>query len=227
MSRADHIFLVPAGRDRFELYSEVPEEPGPEPPRHGGRLRLAMHAVLTKWHALVDAARHSSATGRVARWRDRAVCRLAESIAEQRTLWSLRERDAATVRYPSNIEVGVARRTLNALTADARQHHLKWLVVDAVLCAITGPLLFFIPGPNIVGIYFLLRVVGHYLSWRGAKQAVERIDWSFVADESLAELASLAGLPRAARAGQVEAIAARLNLSRLGAFFDRVAVPSS
>jgi hypothetical protein len=227
MSRVDQIFLVPAGPNRFELYSEAPDEPLHAPAAHEGRLRHLAHVVLVKWHHLVDAARRGSAAGRLVRWRDHIVCRLAESIAEQRTLWSLRERTAATIRYPATIAEEQARRVLNATLDEARRHHLKWLIIDAVLCAITGPLLFFIPGPNVVGIYFLLRVIGHYLSWHGAKQAMESIAWRFEPDQNLAELAALVNVPRAARAPRVEAIAERLNLPRLSAFFDRVAVPSS
>ncbi len=83
------------------------------------------------------------------------------------------------------------------------------------------------PGPNLIAYYFAFRVVGHLQSWRGARQAMERIAWSFTPDPGLAELASLVDQPREARAPRVEAIAERLNLPHLVAFFDRVAVPSA
>jgi hypothetical protein len=79
----------------------------------------------------------------------------------------------------------------------------------------------------VISWYFFFRVVGHFLSWRGARRAAERVRWRFEADQSLAELAALVDVPRAARAPRVAAIAARLNLPRLSAFFDRVAVPSA
>jgi hypothetical protein len=84
---------------------------------------------------------------------------------------------------------------------------------------------FFIPGPNLVAYYFAFRLIGHLQSWRGARQAMDVIKWSFEPDPGLAELASLIALPRAERAPRVAAIAARLNLPRLPSFFDRVTVP--
>ena len=71
----------------------------------------------------------------------------------------------------------------------------------------------------------LFRVVGHYLSWRGARQALDAITWTNRPEPALAELGRLAALPRDARASRVEAIADALNLPRLAAFFDRTAVP--
>ena len=65
-----------------------------------------------------------------------------------------------------------------------------------------------LPGPNLIGYYFVFRVVGHFLSWRGARQALDRID---VAPErgadALSELGGLAHLPREERADRVAALA--------------------
>ena len=81
------------------------------------------------------------------------------------------------------------------------------------------------PGPNVLAYYFLFRVVGHYLSWRGAGQALDVITWTNHPEPALAELGRLATLPRDARQSRVEAIADALNLPRLAAFFDRTSVP--
>jgi hypothetical protein len=219
-------YLVPAGRNRFELYSEAPEGP-PAPPRDGeGAFKRHLHAVSVKWHELVDAARRGGGRGRLARWRDALVCRLAETIAEQRTLWALVDLGEATLRYPSMLDAGRARAILMSLLAHARRHHGWWLLIDLVIFIVSA-VLALVPGPNLVAYYFAFRLIGHLQSWRGARHAAERIAWTFDPDLSLAELAALVDEPREARAPKVEAIAARLNLPRLGAFFDRVAVPSA
>src|SRR5216684_3758163 len=83
------VYLLSIGRERFELYSEPPEEPGAPPGSDAGRLRQWAHVANAQWHELVDAARRGHGVGRVARWRDALVRRLAETIAEQRTLWAL------------------------------------------------------------------------------------------------------------------------------------------
>jgi hypothetical protein len=226
MARELAVYLVPAGRNRFELYSEAPQDvEGPE--QTTGPFRRWTHRGAVKWREIVDAARHGTGAGRLARWRDSLVCHLSESIAEQRTLWALRKVKVAIVRYPSTSPLEEARSALNGVIAHACRHHGRWLLIDLLLLAITGPLFFFVPGPNVISWYFFFRVVGHFLSWRGARQAVDRVSWRFEPDQSLAELAALVDVPRATRAPRVEAIAARLNLPRLSAFFDRVAVPSA
>lgn len=221
------VYLVPAGRERFELYSEAPDEVGAQPEPPDGFFRGGMHKASIRWHELVDTARHGRGAGRFARWRDRMVCHLAESIAEQRTLWALRKANVATARFPSSTASAAARAALDRLLAHARRHHGRWLIIDLILLVITGPLFFFVPGPNVISWYFLFRVIGHLLSWRGARRAMDRLAWTLEPDHGLAELARLVDVPRAARAQKVAAIAARLNLPRLTAFFDRVAVPSA
>jgi hypothetical protein len=215
------VFLVPVGRERFELYSETEEESAAPPRREDGWLRRAS----VRWHELVERARHGRPSGRLARWRDAIVCRLAETIAEQRTLWALREAQHATARYPSMLEAGVARDVLMRSLSHARGHHLRWLVIDLVFFIASG-LFALVPGPNILAYYLAFRLIGHIQSWRGARHAMDRTEWTCEPDDQLRELATLADQPRETRAPRVAAIAARLNLSRLSAFFDRVAVGS-
>jgi hypothetical protein len=220
------VFLVPAGRSRYELYSEAPDEVLEAPLDSEGFFRRWAHKASLTWRELVDAARRGGAIGGFARWRDAIVSRLAESIAEQRTLWSLRLQTSATMRYPSRLDLSAARSVLDRILARSRQHHGRWLVLDSILFAVSG-ILFVLPGPNLVAYYFAFRLIGHLQSWRGARQAIDRIAWTFEPDQGLDELVTLVDLPRAARASRVAAIAERLNLPRLSAFFDRVAVPSS
>ena len=220
------VYLVPAGRDRYELYSEAPDELSEAPAEHEGFVRRWAHKTSVTWHEHVDAARRGGANSRFARWRDALISRLAESIAEQRTLWALRLQTSAALGYPSRLDPAAARAVLNQYLARSRQHHGRWLIIDSILFLISG-VFFFVPGPNLIAYYFLFRLIGHLQSWRGARQAMERIAWALEPDQGLDELASLVDIPRAARASRVAAIAERLNLPRLSAFFDRVAVPSS
>jgi hypothetical protein len=216
------VYLLALGGGRFELYSEPPEEPG-EPPHPGaGRWRQWAHTAYVRWHELVESARQRTSTGRIAQWRDVVVRRLAETIAEQRTLWALAQHSEATLLFPATVGEADAHAALDRALLAARRHHGWWLLVDAPLFVISG-ILTPVPGPNVLAYYLGFRVVGHWLSWRGARYASRRVRWTFEPDGSLAELASLVNMPRAARASRVDAIAARLNLHRLPAFFERVA----
>lgn len=218
---------MPVGAGRFELYSEAPDEgvADGEPPPTDGFWRQTIHKAQVRWHDAVHAARDSaSSVGWFARVRDRAVCRAAESIAEQRTLWSLRHCTAATLVHPSDLTDAPLNEVRDGLLSNARQHHGRWLAIDSALLLVSGVFML-VPGPNVLAYYFAFRAVGHYLSWRGAQQALERTTWGLHAEPALAELGRLAALPRDARASRVEAIAHGMNLPRLAAFFDRTAVP--
>ena len=216
------VYLLVIGPDRFELYSEPKEEPGAPPRPNAGRLRHWAHDAYVRWHELVEAARRRTSTGRIARWRDALVRRLAETIAEQRTLWALAQQSDACLLFPSSLGQDEARTALNRALARARRHHGWWIIIEApvfVGSAVLAP----IPGPNVLAYYLGFRAVGHWLSWRGARQAASAIHWTFEPDGNLAELASLVNMPRAARASRVDAIARELKLHRLSAFFERVA----
>jgi hypothetical protein len=219
------VYLVPLGRDRYELYSEPPDDGVDEAAPNAGFVRRRAERLRDRWRATVHAARHGQpARGRMARVRDWTVCRIADTVAEQRTLWSMRSLTAAEFRYPSDLSETSAAALRRRLLSSARRYHGIWLVVDALLFVVSG-LLVLVPGPNLLAYYFGFRLAGHVLSWRGARQGLDRVAWRPASEPALAELATLVNEPIDARAPRVEAIASRLNLPRLAAFFDRTAVP--
>jgi hypothetical protein len=181
-----------------------------------------MHGAGLKWRAYVDAARLGTATGMTGRWRDRAICALADSVDEQRTLWALRHVTSAVARYPSTSDQQSARAELNRILDASRRHHGWWLAIDLTLFVASG-ILFFVPGPNVVAYYLGFRTFGHLQSWRGARQGRTRVEWTLEANDALAELATLADMPHGARAARVLAIATGLDLPHLPAFFERAA----
>jgi hypothetical protein len=220
------IYLVPLGSGRFELYSEPPDDPDPVAGAEDGFFRRTFHNLQEKWRETVHSARRREpSAGRFAQARDWAVCRVAESIAEQRTLWSLRHASEAMLVHQSNLSDAAAGERRTAILTRARRHHGRWLVVDGLLFVASGALML-IPGPNVFAYYFGFRLIGHYLSWCGARQALDVTAWRAHAEPALDELAALAHVARDARASRVEAIAEALKLPRLAAFFDRAAVPA-
>jgi hypothetical protein len=220
------VHLVPVGKDRFELYAEPVEEPIGPPSTEAKFIQRWVRRASVQWHALVDEARRDQRRGRFANWRDRVVRHLAENMAEQRTLWGLLGCPSAMLLYPSTTSERAAREMLRVLLTEGRRHHGRWLVIEVVLL-LASAILAIVPGPNLVAYYFLFRAVGHLQSWRGARHGLATIAWTFEASDSLSELVALVDVPREARATRVEAIAARLKVPRLSAFFDRAAVPSS
>jgi hypothetical protein len=220
------IYLLPVGPGRFELYSEPREDESAIGPQDGFLTRH-FHRLGEHWRGAVQAARHGAdaSSGQFTRWRDWSVCHVADMIAEQRTLWAIRHETSGRFVYPSDLTEPAAADRRRGILMAARRHHGLWVILDGVLFLGSG-LLALIPGPNLVAYYFGIRVVGHYLSWRGARHGLEVMQWVPQAEPALAELGALADVPRAARASRVAAIADALQLPRLAAFFDRAAVPA-
>ena len=219
------IYLLPLGPGRFALYAEPRDEgTGAEP---DGFWRARARRLSSRWHNAVHDARHQSKdeTTFLGRARDWTVRRTADAIAEQRALWTLRRSRAAVLVHSPDLSTADAAAIRDRLLARARTHHARWLVVDAVVLVASGVFML-VPGPNVIAYYFAFRVVGHFLSWRGARRALQGTTWRLEAEPALAELGRLAALPREARAPRLDAIAAALKLPRLAAFFDRTAAPA-
>jgi Mitochondrial K+-H+ exchange-related len=221
------VYLVPIGSGRFDLYTEQEERDPLAPREAAGFWSRTIERLHEGWRQMARAAtsRQGDRAGRLTRLRDWLVCRIAEAIAEQRTLWSLRTLASARFIYPSDLSETSAAAIRGRVLIRARRHHGWWLLINVGGVALTAVLVL-LPGPNLIGYYFLFRVVAHYLSWRGARHALENISWRPIAEPALSELGALARVARDARAERVAAIASQLRLTRLEAFFDRVAVPA-
>ena len=148
------VYLVPIGRERYELYCEVPDEPE-EPSSDAG--------------------------------------------------------DGATT---------LLRRQLGR---DVEKHRF-WLIVDSLGFVASG-LLFLVPGPNIVAYYFAFRIVGHYLSLRGARQGLDAVTWTTEQSAPLSDLRRAIEMDAEERDRRVHAIADALKLEHFAKFVERTAIP--
>ncbi len=230
------VYLVPVGPDRHELYCEVPDEPegdeSGEPPKGlFRRLRAQFNAMLAeaererRQERSQGDASHAE-QGWVARFKAKAMRWVAESIAEQRLLWHLRRQTRARLFYPADIDEAQAMSTLKAQLKRDYEKHRFWLTIDALLFIASG-VFFFVPGPNVIAYYFAFRLVGHYLSMRGARCGLSGIEWTAEASVPLAELRRAITLEPAAREERVQDVALKLRLEHLASFFARTAVPSA
>jgi hypothetical protein len=162
--------------------------------------------------------------GFAARVKARTMRWVAEAIAEQRLLWQLRSQSAASLLHPDDLSEGHAREILRrSLNANFERHRF-WLAIDSLL-ALGSIALVLLPGPNVVGYYFLFRVVGHYFSVRGARNGMVRIAWSFEPSAPLTALRAVCEMRPSDRADRVREVAAALELDHLLAFFQRAATP--
>ena len=223
------VYLVPVGADRYELYCEQPAElPSPDAAPSGivrrtlHRFRATMAEAERERHAPPSAGEPRSVAARV---KARVLRYVAESIAEQRLLWTLRGRTAATLVYPADLTdphaLEILRRQLNR---DFERHRF-WLAIDS-LGLIGSAALALLPGPNLVAYYFLFRVVGHFLCVRGARQGLVACDWTAQQSAGLAALRALIGAQPDERSERVRAVASELGLEHFAAFFEKSAIES-
>ena len=226
------VYLVPIGRERYELYCEVPDEPEEsveDAPSDGfiHRMRQRFSAMLAE--AEQERRRgHTGheprgALGRAKAWILRWV---AESIAEQRLLWHLRRQSAACLFFPNDLEERDATGLLRGQLVRDSEKHRFWLIIDSVGFVLSG-LLFLVPGPNLLAYYFVFRMVGHYFSLRGARQGLGVVAWTAEPSAPLSELRRAIDLDADERDRRVHDIAAALKLEHLAKFFDRTAIPSA
>ena len=78
-----------------------------------------------------------------------------------------------------------------------------------------------IPGPNIVGYYFGFRLTGHFLSRLGAKNGLEKVQWSDCPSAQLARLRQAIEMVSHEREQEVLRVASELHLQHLATFFER------
>jgi Mitochondrial K+-H+ exchange-related len=232
------VFLVPLAADRYELYCEVsPEEDSADGEERQGRRTGWFAGLRAKFSEAMAAAEQdrlrrengeadSAPRSTLGRLKARGLAWIADAIAEQRLLWRLRHEEAAQLHFPSDITAERAESIMRgALTRD-RDRHRFWLCIDAILMIASG-LLILVPGPNLIGYYFAFRVVGHFLSWRGARNGLDCVKWEFVASEPLAELRRAMTLAPTQRERRLVDIATRLRLDHLATFVERVAWPTT
>ena len=223
------VFLIPIGRERYELYCEQQAEEGApaEAPATGVIAKLR-HRFTVMLHEAEERQRSGAPMdhaekGWIGRGQDHLMAWVAERIAEQRLLWNLRRQTTAVAAHPQDMTfeqvLTLIRRTLQR---DYERHRL-WLVLDTIFLIASGALML-VPGPNIVAYYFAFRVVGHYLSMRGANQGLHHVEWTSRPCPPLTELRELAVLEPRVRSQRIHDIAARLRLQHLSAFFERVAI---
>jgi len=125
--------------------------------------------------------------------------------------------------YPDDLEEQRAVRCLRQQLRRDFEKHRFWLIIDSLGFVASG-LLFLVPGPNIVAYYFAFRMVGHYLSMRGARQGLDAVVWSNEKSAPLADLRRAIGLNSEERERRVHDVALALHLEHFVKFFERTAI---
>lgn len=226
------VFVIPLGRDRYELYCEQPVELGQnteeKPPGYFGRWLQKLSVWLRDTEERHQSGIVEEPRGWIGRMRARGIGWVVERVAEQRLLWNLRGLADATAAHPQDMTFEQVMALIQSELKRDYDRHRRWLIIDGILLLVTGiglgPLFLLIPGvANIPAAYFAFRTVGHWLSMRGAEQGLHKVTWHSRPCPPLGELRDLASLDPATRDERVQSIGERLHLQHLATFFERMA----
>ncbi|HYU77956.1 MAG TPA: hypothetical protein VEK56_03165 [Vicinamibacterales bacterium] len=223
------VFLIPtATADQYELYYEAPDEDPIEESEGQG----IIHRVRRRFSEMLREAEESrhrrheeedaAPQGLLVRLRRRAMGFIVERIAEQRLLWHLRRATTVCAQIPGDVTEDHANTIIRSMLKKDLDHHFKWIWIDLALLILVAPLVV-LPGPNVPGFYFTFQVVGHYLSYRGARQGLSEVQWTIRQNAALTELRTLLAASAPQRMRRVHELAARLRLQHLATFFEQVA----
>lgn len=229
--RADtlDVYVIPFPNERYELFCE--RQSDEEADAAGSGAQSGWWARLTdRFGVMLRAAEDREANpdqdadpaqGWWARVQGYLLSWVAERVAEQRLLWRLRGKTEVVASHPDDVSFDVIMPIARKALQKDYDRHRVWLVVDVVLLIVSG-VLALVPGPNVLAYYFAFRVVGHWLSMRGARQGLQRATWVGRACPILTRLRGATGLRPAARAALVHQVASELGVDRLPRFVERM-----
>ena len=229
------VYLVPIGPTLYELYCESVEAGDTESGAGAGAGagRGGWYARFRHMVAEAQDARRARHLARLpsdpherrswlVRLRDVIIGWVAEALVDWRMLWHLRSRTTVDLIHPGDMQPGDAVAVARAGLQRDADRHVRRLVGSSVAAAILGPLLFFVPGPNLIAYYFVFLAVGHLLAWRGARHGLTRVEWRPQASVPLTELRGILRDDPEVRAAHVRDVAARLKLEHLAPFVERM-----
>jgi hypothetical protein len=228
------VFFIPVGPDRYELYCD--EAGDPEDLVGDVQPTGWFASVYQKFKAALAHAEQERLSGETKvhegprswteRMKDRALCWIAEKIAEQRLLWRLRNQSEIEFFYPDDMQEGTSVALARAELQREADRHLKWVIIDGLIFVATGAVAL-VPGPNVLAYYFGFRLVGHYLSRRGAKQGLTGVRWVSCPSPQLSRLRRAIALVEPERDREVHQVATELHLPHLAKFFERTSVKTA
>ncbi len=223
-----NVFLVPVGPDSFECYYEAVEEEETDEPGEGffARLHRKFNAQLRE----AERARHEAPIAPpktfLGRMQQRSLRWIAERRAEQRLLWHLRKAQSATLHVPADLPVDHADSVMRAsMKRDADRH--RTLLIPHTLALVASAAVAVVPGPNVLAYLLLFTAGGHYLSWRGAVNALHNVAWTIEPNAALTDLQHAFSLPPDARHRAIIDVSHRLHMPRMARFVERMAATTA
>ncbi len=210
------VYLLPLVDDDCLFYSEGPEtavelETTIAAPERGG-----VRGWAERKYKSLQVVLNESESGVGLRMRRAWEWLQRRTAPDEPLLRSLRGVKAVEIVHPAALDEEEACERWKCYLSSRSRRHTFWLVVNATFSPVTV-LLAPVPGPNVIGYWFVYRAVCHLLARLGIRNArSEVVTTSFVASSELDETFALANDER------IAAVEAAFGLKGLGAYLLRV-----
>lgn len=209
------VFLLRIDHRRHVFYSEGPEarEDGADeeaPPKQGLGERLAKKLGSWKNTLIESKGETKGIFPGIWSWLQKFVG------PDEPLLWGLRKAKGVVLHHPSGMSEERARDAWFLYLRDRKRHHGFWLVVDLILSGLSV-LLMIVPGPNLIGYWFVYRAGCHALALIGVFRACRREVGTSLEPNGVLDL-PLAGADR----GAIVRLAERCGLKELDVFLVRI-----
>ncbi len=182
-----NVYLLPIGETEPVFFSEGPREAHGDGPPVRPREGSLRHRLESSYHRMSGRLVRSegglgSLLTRVWAWLHRQIG------ADEPLLRALRGAGRIEVRYPCSIAGAEARDVWEGYLARRFNRHLIWLIVNGLLATLSI-LLMVIPGPNLIGYWFVFRAACHGLALLGLRRARGgRVETTYQPTEALDRL---------------------------------------
>jgi hypothetical protein len=219
------VYLVPIGRDRWDCYYEAIDDD--EPVETGTGFFAGLKRRFQQQLKEAEEARHQAAIEEpktfLGRMHKRSLAWIAERIAEQRLLWHIRRASAATLHVPADLPPADGERIMRDIMKRDADRHRNRLIPHTLLLVLSAAVAI-VPGPNVLAYLLTFTVVGHFLSWRGATNALHRVAWTVRPDAALSDLRRAFLLESGERHRVIKEVAHRLHMPKMARFVEQMSV---
>lgn len=209
------VYLLRLDDERCIFYSEGPETSAEDESLATPPARAGLRGWAERKYSNLQTTISSAESGVGLHMRHAWEWLQRRASPDEALLRSLRNVSVVHLYHPSTLDAAEARTLWTNYLKGRSRHHTLWLVLNGLVTPLTV-LLAPIPGPNIIGYWFLYRAICHLLAVLGVRRAKsEQVSTESISTGALDELFG---------AGSEErwgGLAERLELRNLEAFVKR------
>ena len=162
-------YLSTQDGQRFFYYDSSESKPAP-PAADASKATRLWGWAERKWSTVQEAM--DDPDGGVTRWVGRAWNWLHSfSHPDETMLAQFASTDEVVLHYPASLPIDGVQKAWRRYLKHRSRSHLFWTAVNAIVTPL-GALLAPLPGPNVIGFWFLYRAVYHFLAVRGVRRVL-------------------------------------------------------